>query len=257
MGMLDRIKKRQINGFKDFVISMETSSGQKRGQIFMAGVLEDPIFMSYVMKNIKSFDDFLKLDSEEIDAVLSSQEQILTLFAKYLHGSPQEILTSFETTIPRLISRLKDELSYLSQVTTSEKEGAKFYIMKVTRQLQMEEKIHGFSWRLPPQDVYYQKQLKDGQSTISFENGVVAAEGLLIKGRRMGEWKHFYENGKLLAQGDYFDSLKAGEWSFYYSNGDLKSRGKYKADEKHGLWREYDRNGTLSEVEYVEGFRKD
>lgn len=254
--MLDRIKKKQIEGFKDFVISMETSGGQTRGQIFTAGLLEDPVYMSYVMRNIKTFDDFLKLDSDDIDIVLGSQEQILTLFAKCFHNGPADKLQELESIIPRLISRFKDELSYLKEVAPSEIEGAKFYIMKVARKFQKEEKINGFRWQLPPQDIYYPKQIKDGVTKIFFENGSVAAEGIYLKGKRMGDWKHFYETGKLLAEGDYFDGLKSGVWKFYYSNGNLKSEGKYKADQKHGMWKEYDRNGAITEVEYNEGLKK-
>lgn len=256
MGMLDRIKKKQIEGFKDFVISMETSGGQTRGQIFTAGVLEDPVYMSYVMKNIKTFDDFLELDSDEIDTVLTSQEQILTLFAKCFFGADEERLKLVETLIPRLISKFKDELSYISEVKEQELVGAKFYILKTVRKLQKEEKIHGFKWILPPQDIYYPKPIKDGPHKIFFENGTLAASGIYIKGKRMGDWKHYYENGKLLAEGDYFDGMKAGVWKFYYSNGQIRSEGKYKADQRHGLWKEYDRNGVVSEVEYDEGLRK-
>lgn len=254
--MLDRIKKKQIEGFKDFVISMETSSGQSRAQIFTAGVLEDPIYMSYVMRNIKTFDDFLELDTDDIDTVLSSQDQILTLFAKCYFGADQDKLMSLETMIPRLLSKFKDELSYLKDVKEQEIVGAKFYILKVVRKLQMDERIHGFKWSLPPQDIYYPKQIKDGPYKIHFENGVLAAEGIYIKGQRMGDWKHNYETGKLLAEGDYFDGMKSGPWKFYFSNGKLRSEGKYKADQRHGLWKEYDREGNVTEVEYNEGVKK-
>lgn len=256
MGMLDRIKKRQIDGFKEFVINMETTGAQSRGQIFTAGVLEDPVFMSYVMKNIRTFEDFLELDSDDIDMVLTSQEQILGLLAKCVFGSDESKIMALERLIPKHLSKLKDELSYLKDVTPPEKEGAKFYIMKAVRKMQMEEKIHGFHWRLPPQDVYYPKVNKDGLVKIHFETGVLAAEGMFSKGKRMGSWRHNYDVGNILAEGDYSDGLKTGVWVFYYSNGNLKSQGKYKSDLKHGPWKEWDRNGTMSEVDYNEGVRK-
>jgi hypothetical protein len=257
MGMLDRIKKRQIEGFKEFVINMETTGVATRVQIFTAGVLEDPVFMSYVMKNIRTFDDFLTMDSDDIDSVLTSQDQTMTLFAKCMFGSDEATLMSLETIIPRLLSKFKDELSYLKDVPAKEKEGAKFYIMKLVRKFQMEEKIHGFSWKLPPQDVFYPKQYKDGQVKILFENNVVAAEGNYLKGRRIGFWRHNYDMGNILAEGDYSDGLKTGVWVFYYSNGNLKSQGKYKVDLKHGTWKEWDRSGVLTEIEYNEGVKKE
>jgi hypothetical protein len=256
MGMLDRIKKRQIDGFKEFVINMETTGAQTRGQIFTAGVLEDPIFMSYVMKNIRTFDDFLQINSDDIDTVLTTQEQILGIFAKCIFGNDQGKIMDLESVLPRLMSKIKDELSYLKEVTPAEREGAKFYIMKVARKLQTEEMIHGFQWKLPPQDVFYPKQYKDGEVKIHFESGVVAAEGDYQRGKRMGAWRHNYDVGNILAEGDYSDGLKSGVWVFYYNNGNLKSQGKYKSDLKHGLWKEWDRNGVMSEVEYADGVKK-
>jgi len=254
--MLDRIKKRQNDGFKEFVINMETTASVTRAQIFTAGVLEDPVFMSYVMKNIRTFDDFMNLDSDDIDTVLTSQEQIMGLFAKCIFGADEAKIMNLESMIPRLMSRLKDEISYLKDVTPMEKDGARFYIMKVARKFQMEEKIRGFAWKLPPQDVYYPKVHKDGKIKIHFESGIVAAEGEYQKGKRLGQWRHNYDMGNVLAEGDYSDGLKSGVWVFYYSNGNIKSQGKYKSDLKHGLWKEWDRSGVMTEVEYNEGVKK-
>lgn len=254
--MLDRIKKRQNDGFKEFVINMETTASVTRAQIFTAGVLEDPIFMSYVMKNIRTFDDFMNLDSDDIDTVLTSQDQIMGLFAKCIFGADEAKIMNLEAMIPRLMSRLKDEISYLKEVTPMERDGARFYIMKVARKFQMEEKINGFSWKLPPQDVYYPKVHKDGKVKIHFESGVVAAEGEYQKGKRLGQWRHNYDQGNVLAEGDYSDGLKSGVWVFYYSNGNIKAQGKYKSDLKHGLWKEWDRAGVMTETEYNDGVKK-
>lgn len=255
MGMLDRIKRRQLDGFKEFVINMETTGAQTRAHIFTAGVLEDPIFMSYVMKNIRTFKDFLELPSDDIDSVLTSQEQVLAIFAKCLFGSEESKIMEMESIIPRLMSRLKDELSYIKELTPQEVESAKYFILKATRKLQMEETINGFSWKFPPQDVFYPKTLKDGPGKIMFENGVLAAEGVYSKGKRIGSWRHNYDTGNILAEGDYLDGFKAGVWVFYYSNGQIKAQGKYKDDLKNGLWKEFDRNGKLTEFQYKEGVK--
>jgi MORN repeat variant len=255
MGMLDRIKKKQIKGFKEFVISMETSGRQTRSNIFTVGVLEDPIFMNHVMNNLKSFDDFLRLNSDDISKVLDGQEQILNLFAKCFYGE-EKLIMNLESVIPGQMARLKEEFSYLKDVTQKEKDAARFYILKITRKLQMEGVINGFSWSLPPQDIYYPKQIKDGAHKIYFDNGCLAAEGLYLKQRRMGDWRHYYDSGKLLAHGDYFDGQKTGLWKFYFGNGSLKSEGKYKDDQKHGTWKEYDRLGNMTESQYSDGIRK-
>ncbi len=256
MGMLERIKKRQIEGFKEFVINLETSSGATRAQIFTAGVLEDPIYMDFVMKNVRTFEDFLNLSGDEIETVLESQDKLIGLFAKSLDGLAPDRIKEVESSITRLMSKLRDERSYLSEVTSQEREGARFYLLKIVRKLQMEEKIYGFSWNLPPQDLYYPKTYKDGLARIVFESGVLAAEGLYHKGKRLGTWVHNYDKGNLLAQGEYSEGLKSGQWSFYYPNGNLRSQGKYKADLKQGTWKEWDRSGALTEFEYDQGVKK-
>lgn len=256
MGMLDRIKRRQFDGFKEFVLNMETTGSTSRQQILMAGILEDPIFMTYVMKNVRTFDDFLNLPSDEIDTVLKTQDQLMGVLAKCIFGMPEDKIMALESSIPKHLSRLKDELSYLKEVTPSEKEGARYYILKVVRKLQTQEDIHGFKWHLPSQDLFHPKVHKDGKFQIFFESGVLAAEGEIVKGKRNHFWKHFYDTGKLMAEGEYTDGLKSAVWVYYYGNGNIKSQGKYKADLKHGMWKEWDRTGVVSQVEYNEGVKK-
>lgn len=256
MGMLDRIKKRQIDGLKEFVQNMEITNGTTRVPILTVGILEDPIFMGWVMKNIKTFDDFLNLPTEEIEAVFKSSDRIMSVFAKCMYGCDQRKLVDLETIMPRFMSKFKDEFSFIKEVSTSEKESARYFIVKTVRKLQSQELIQGFDWKLPPMDIYYFKALKDGPGEIFFENGNLAAAGEHIKGRRSGYWKHFFETGKLLAEGDYLDGLKTGSWLFYYGNGEKRSQGIYKGDQRNGVWKEWDRGGNLTEVEYLEGVKQ-
>lgn len=255
MGMLERIKKRQLEGFKEFVINLETTSGLTRSQIFTAGALEDPIFMGHVIKNLRTFDDFLKLDPADIEVVLTSQEQLINLFAKCVHGPGTLQISDLEPVIPRLVPKLKDELSYLQEVSSVEKDGARSHILKLTRKLQIEDKIHGFRWMLPPLDIFYPKILKDGAIKLEFESGMVAAEGQAFRGKRIGNWKHYYEGAKIMATGGYVDGFKSGMWTFYYMNGNKKSEGNYLDDLKHGPWTEWSRDNLLSKVYYKEGVK--
>ena len=235
---------------------METTGSGTRQHILMAGILEDPVFMSYVMKNVKTFEDFLGLPSDEIDKVLLHQDQLLGVLAKCLVGMPDERITELSNSIPKFSSKIRDEISYLKEVSASEKEGAKYYILKVVRKLQMQESIHGFKWDLPPQELFHAKVLKEGKSKIFFESGVLAAEGEISKGKRNSFWKHFYDSGKLMAEGEYLDGLKSGVWVFYFGNGNIKSQGRYRADLKQGLWKEWDRNGVMTQTEFHEGVKK-
>ena len=255
MGMLDRIKKRQMEGFKEFVLNMEITGSASRQQIFTAGVLEDPIYMSWVMKNLRTFDDFLEISGGDIELVLNSHEQTMSMFAKSMFGEPVEKIAMVEGLIPKLVSKFRDELGYLLTVTPMEKDSARFYILKTARKFQTDEKIQGFPWKLPGQDVFYGKIPKEGQHKIVFENGTLAAQGEIQKGRRIGYWRHNYDSGKILAEGDYSEGLKTGVWVFYYGSGALKAQGKYKSDLKHGLWKEWDRNELLVEIEYNDGVK--
>lgn len=254
--MLDRIKRRHFDGFKEFVLNMETTGSTVRQQILMAGILEDPVFMTYVMKNVRTFDDFLNLPSDEMEKVLSHQDQLIGVFAKCVFGMPDEKIMEFESMIPKFFVKIKDELSYLKEVTPAEKEGARYYILKIVRKLQMGEYINGFRWEHPPQDLFHPKVWKDGKAQIYFESGVLAAEGEIVKGKRNSFWKHHYDSGKLLAEGEYLDGLKTGVWVFYYGNGNIKSQGRYRQDLKQGLWKEWDRAGNMTQAEYSEGVKK-
>lgn len=255
MGMLERIKKKQLDGFREFVMNLETTSLASRGQIFTSGVLEDPMYMSWVMKNIRTFDDFMKLPGDEIEKVLTSQENILNVFVRALEGERESISPVLEGTIPKLYSRIKDEWEYVKDVSPDMRISARSHIMKVARKLQMSESIHGFRWQLPPMDVFYPRTFKDGLTEICFDSGVMAAKGMMEKNHRVGPWVHYYDNGRILAQGDYLHGLKEGDWTFFYSSGKLRAKGRYFADLRNGLWQEWDREGVPSEVEYKEGVR--
>lgn len=257
MGILERIKKRQIDGFKEFVQNMETTGAQKRVPIFTAGILEDPVFMSWVMKNIRTFDDIFTLNSDDLDIVLKSSDQIISVFAKCMHGSDEKKLMELESVIPKHMSKFKDEYSYIKELDQRDKDAAKLFLLKSVRQLQMKESIIGFSWKLPPMDVFYPKTNKDGPSEVYFESSVLAAVGEYLKNKRCGLWRHYYETGKLLAEGNYNDGLKSGVWVFFYGNGDKRSEGVYKGDQRNGVWKEWDRHGNMTEGEFLDGVKQE
>jgi hypothetical protein len=252
MGMLERIKKKQLDGFREFVVSLETTSMQSRGQIFTSGVLEDPMYMSWVMKNIRTYEDFMKLPADEIEKVLTSQENIINVFVKTIEDKTGG-MNFIETTIPKLMSKIKDEWEYVKDVSSDQRVSARSHIMKVTRKLQISEDIMGFRWQLPPMEIFYPKTYKDGLTEICFDSGVMAAKGMMEKNKRIGPWVHYYDNGRILAQGDYIDGLKQGDWIFFYSNGKERAKGRYFGDQRNGMWREWDREGAMAEVEYKEG----
>jgi len=256
MSMLDRIKKRSYDGFKEFVVNIETTTATNRQQIFLNGVLEDPIFMSEVMKNIHSFEDFLKLPTDDIYSVIKNQDHIIKIFAKCVFSWPPEKLATLEKIVPKYLSSIREELSYLSDVSSVDRESSVCFLLKTVRNLQEKEFISGFLWKLPPQNVFLPKSYDDGPVQIVFESGVLAAEGSIFRGKRVNLWKHYYDSGQLLAEGEYIDSLKSGVWTHYYANGALRSQGKYLADLRHGQWKDWGRGGEIKETNYKEGIKQ-
>ena len=256
MGMMERVRKRKADGFKEFVASMESSAPNSRTQILTVGFLEDPVYMTYVLKNIRTFEDFLNLSSDDICKVLSGQDQLIRILSKCLHPPDDKKLRELQSAIPHLMGRLRDELSLLKEVSDQEKEAAAVHILKLVRKFQAEERIQGFTWILPPENIYTSKRFEDGECKIYFENHSLAAQGFVLKGKRSGEWKHFYDNGKVFAEGAYVNGLKIGNWVFFYGNGKKRAQGNFSDDEKQGIWKEWDRLGKETEKKFSEHSNK-
>ena len=254
MSMLDRIKKRQWDGLKDFVESIEVTGASQRQMILMNGILEDPLFMRWVTKNVRTFNDFLQLSSDEVDTVVRANEAMLGVIAKALPLKNVDEIQNFAPIFPRVFGKLKDEVTYLKDVSSAERESAQYFVLRTVRKLQKEEHIAGFQWHLPPQDVFFEKtSVKEGNISITFEDGTVAAEGEVLKSKRIGIWRHYYDNGRLLAEGNYQEGIKTGPWTFYFGSGEKRSEGRYLNDLKHGPWKEWDREGNVKTSEWAEG----
>ena len=252
--MLERIKKKQWDGFKEFVESMEVTSAGPRSYIVLNGILEDPRFMSWVTKNLRHFKDFLELPSDEIEQVVATSESMVKVVAKALESTDAEGLQQYAPIFPKVFGKIRDEIGLLQQVSPAERESARFFLLKTARKLQRQEAIQGFRWQLPPQEIFLEKPtLKNGVQQIFFDAGNLAAEGELLKGKRIGKWHHFYDNGKLLAEGEYFEGLKTGPWNFYFGNGQPRSQGKFKQDVRQGEWIERDREGNSVVVTWKDG----
>jgi hypothetical protein len=252
--MLDRIKKRQWDGLKDFVESIEVTGASQRQMILINGILEDPIFMRWVTKNVRNFSDFLQLSSDEIAAVVRSSEAMISVMAKALPLRDENDIQNFAPIFPNFFGKLRDEVSYLKDVPSAERESAQYFIIRTVRKLQKEEQIAGFKWHLPPQDVFFEKNTKkEGMISITFDDGTIAAEGEILKSNRIGIWRHFYDNGRILAEGSYQEGIKTGAWKFYFGNGEKRSEGRYLNDLRHGKWSEWDRDGNVKVTDWVEG----
>lgn len=252
--MLTRIKKKQYEGFKDFVESLETTTLSSRYNIMVNGILEDPSFMQWVTKNMKTFDQLLDFTSDDIELVIRSNDSMMMMLARAIKNLDWE---KYSSNFTRFLGKLKDEISYLTEVTPAEQEKAQYFILKAARKMQREEKIQGFRWEMPPQDIFLPQTLpREGVHQLTFIDGTMAAVGEVLKGKKIGLWKHFYETKKILAEGSYQEDLKEGLWTFFYANGEKRSEGRFVNDSRHGEWKEWTREGEMSINEWCEGKRQ-
>lgn len=252
--MLTRIKKKQYEGFKDFVESLETTTLSSRYNIMVSGILEDPAFMQWVTKNMKTFDQLLELPSDDIEVVIRSNDSMMMMLARAMKNLDWE---KYSGNFTRFLGKLRDEIGYLTEVNPAEQEKAQYFILKAVRKMQRDEKIQGFHWEMPPQDIFLPLALpREGVHQLKFIDGSLAAEGEVLKGKKIGQWKHFFETKKILAEGPYQEDLKEGLWTFFYGNGEKRSEGRYMNDSRHGEWREWSRIGEMSIAEWIEGKRQ-
>lgn len=207
--------------------------------------------MQWVTLNVKSFNDFLELSDDDIESIIRSNDSMINMLARATKDLPWESVAS---KFSRFAGKLKDEISYLPEISAGEKDGAQQFLLKTARKMQKGELIQGFRWEIPPQDLFFDSPLpKEGKIQIKFIDGSLAAEGEVFKGKRVGEWMHFYEIGKLLAQGNYREDLKEGLWTFYYGSGEKRSEGRFSSDARNGEWRDWSRTGEETVSDWVEG----
>ena len=101
------------------------------------------------------------------------------------------------------------------------------------------------------QDGLYYEKFKD----VPFTGDVVGAKrGIIIKGKREGEWLIYHNNGQLEEDVNFKDGKKEGEYLRYSKNGKLYHKGNYKNDKIDGEYLTYYQNGQLKRTEiYKDG----
>ncbi len=58
MDILSKHKKNNSEGFKNFVVHLEAMHIQTRKNIIQTSLLEDPVYMHWILKNIVTFNIF-------------------------------------------------------------------------------------------------------------------------------------------------------------------------------------------------------
>jgi antitoxin component YwqK of YwqJK toxin-antitoxin module len=83
-------------------------------------------------------------------------------------------------------------------------------------------------------------------------------EGMIIDGKKEGEWSTFFSNGRLLSKSYFKAGLLNGPFKSYQSNGDVRSVGSYKNGKRSGQWVTYQSNGDVWHLlsgTFVEGIK--
>lgn len=256
MNTLTKHKKKGLDGFKNFVCSLEGMSEATRLKVVQVAILEDPVYLMAALTNMVGFDYLFRYQDSEAQKIFDAiPGDIKTLlFALYGHEKSDEFLAHLDTATQ---ASYKEEKEYFKEPTIPQINTARNTIVKAMRGLQKDFQITNFDWQLPSNRIItgedFAQSESTGNFTLIYDNGKLALEGELEKKLRVGEWKHFYPTGSLMAEGFYVSSEKAGNWTFYYSDGSLKSKGEYRENLKEGQWEEYDRDGLMIHVHYKRG----
>lgn len=98
--------------------------------------------------------------------------------------------------------------------------------------------------------------MKNGEFSLSSEEGIVSIYGIIKDNRNIGEWKYFYPNGQLETTGNFNYDKPHGKWVWYYSNGSIKGTGTFLNGYRTGTWYRYNLEGRLLSITlYDEGER--
>lgn len=253
--MLSRHKKKGYDGFKYFVKFVESLPQHKQKEILESAILEDPVYMTWIVKNMIKETYFFKLNSKECENFFSNFQNGVEVLAKGFFNTDLNQRIKDEFLPKSLIAEYNDIGDSYKNLSNNIREVARLFLVSRIRQLQDTGEILQFCWRLPSPDITngHTKNVRTGDFSHYYENGQLALSGKLEKTRRAGEWSHFYENGELMALGDYEEDEKTGIWFFYYSNGEHKSEGEFRENLKEGSWEVWDHDGKQKTIFYKRG----
>lgn len=253
--MLSRHKKKGFEGFKYFACFLETLSLRKRKDIIESAILEDPVYMTWIFKNMITLDYLLHFDSKEVETFFSNAPNLLEVLAKAVltHPLKDKILAEFLPT--QMKKEIEEIFEIFKNIPTGAQQSSQYFLVSRIRKLQDEGAIREFSWKLPPRSIATESthHIRSGDFILKYESGKIALEGQLDHTLRSGAWQHYYSNGQLMAEGEYQRGEKKGEWIFHYANGVIKSQGTFVEDRKSGEWKEWDTKGNEKIVTYSKG----
>ena len=255
MLILTKHKKKGLEGFQKYVEFLETTPPNKARDIIAVALLEDPVYMKWVMENMISFEYILNLDTDELEKIYSILPSPAPTFvyALYKFSDENKII---EKLIHKTRARYNEEKSLTKDVQQAQQVTSRITILQNIRFMQKRKEITPYDWKIPDNKVLNGDNAiitEENKYLLNFENNSPALRGIMEKKLRAGLWKHYYPNGSLMAEGIYVDGEKEGPWKFYYKDGKIRSNGDFFENLKSGNWKEFDRNGNDQIVVYKRG----
>jgi len=255
MEMFHKHKKKDIDGFREFVLFFEQLSVAKQELILDVGILEDPLYLSWITRNMLTFLSLFELDQNDFNKIIPLiPNKFITLAKAFYKKTPEEteLLARFPQT---WIKQYKEEFELLKDMRINMQENSQALIIQSIRKHIKLIDYKKLSWKIPPIEIVtlQRNPLKDGTYEICYDNGNLAMAGDLEKYRRHGYWEFYFEDGNIATQGVYNQGLKEGSWSFYNKNCALKACGQFHQDHKEGPWEEWNREGIKKNKKYHRG----
>ncbi len=255
MRILSKHQKKGIEGFMKYVTFLESTAPEKVKEIISAGVLEDPVYLKWVMANMINFDYVMTLEEDDISMLAKSINNPIKTFVYAFYKNKNEDTFINNKLGDKLQREYKDEREYTSEVKLSQQGTSQRIILETIRRLQREMNIQKYEWKIPDDKILtgHNYAITADEYEMDYDDGTPALRGSVERKLRTGEWQHFYPNGCLMAKGTYVDDEREGMWVFYYAVGKMKATGIFTESLKDGEWVEYDIDGNATTAIYNRG----
>ena len=96
--------------------------------------------------------------------------------------------------------------------------------------------------------------MEDGPFEQFYPNGVLQVEGMVVNGKRSGQWVSYHPAGNKQSENSYTNGVLEGKTVVYYPSGQIMYIGYFSSGKNDGQWLYFDEEGTLTkEVLYKNG----
>ncbi|MBP5296034.1 MAG: hypothetical protein J6Y94_01730 [Bacteriovoracaceae bacterium] len=223
MGMLTKHKKKGLEGFQNFVRNIETASSDSFKNILQAAMIEDPIYITWALKNLMHFEDVVELEDDPFETLLKALPNRQTWVYAFGHSEMEPLLLGKVSKVVR--QQFLDELALVPKISPGQQLQARNSCIVKLRDMQKNHELDPYKWQLPAQDVLDGSHFKlpnKGEVVLDYESGTPALRGSTENHMRTGNWEIFYPNGQKYAEGAFKEDQKDGVWKFYGPRGEAK-----------------------------------